>query len=63
MIISTILYQVGFVAPDHATMETWEDYELIGALQNFLSDKRYNILESSLLAFLINLWSLFNFLV
>jgi shikimate kinase len=37
-ILRTILYHVGF---NNASIQTWEDYELISALQKFLSDKRY----------------------
>ncbi|KAL6847444.1 hypothetical protein ACP4OV_023297 [Aristida adscensionis] len=42
-ILRTIISQVGLVAPQNANMETWDEQELVNALQNYLLDKRYFI--------------------
>uniref|UniRef100_A0A0A9CVP8 AAA+ ATPase domain-containing protein n=1 Tax=Arundo donax TaxID=35708 RepID=A0A0A9CVP8_ARUDO len=42
-ILRMILSQVGFKAPEHTNMETWDAYEMITALREFLLDKRYLI--------------------
>ncbi|KAL6599925.1 hypothetical protein ACP70R_045576 [Stipagrostis hirtigluma subsp. patula] len=42
-ILRTILSQVSFVSSMNTNMETWDDQELIIALQKFLLDKRYFI--------------------
>ncbi|KAL6638472.1 hypothetical protein ACP70R_023967 [Stipagrostis hirtigluma subsp. patula] len=42
-ILRNILAQVGFVSPGNTNMGTWDEQELIMALQNYLLDKRYII--------------------